>query len=34
MPFLSDETDKYTVIKGDVVIGESGYPGRAAIWNE
>jgi len=34
MPFLSEESDKYTVTKGDVVICEGGYPGRAAIWNE
>ena len=34
MPFLPTETDKYTAIKGDVLICEGGYPGRAAIWNE
>lgn len=33
MPFLPNETDKYTAIKGDVLICEGGYPGRAAIWN-
>lgn len=34
MPFLSEESAKYTVVKGDVVICEGGYPGRAAIWND
>jgi type I restriction enzyme S subunit len=34
MPFLPDEAAKYTAIKGDVLICEGGYPGRAAIWNE
>jgi type I restriction enzyme S subunit len=34
MPFLRAEAEKYTVIKGDVLICEGGYPGRAAIWNE
>ncbi|WP_421225639.1 restriction endonuclease subunit S [Aeromonas enteropelogenes] len=34
MPFLPEETEKYTAIKGDVLICEGGYPGRAAIWNE
>jgi type I restriction enzyme S subunit len=33
MPFLPQETAKYTAIKGDVLICEGGYPGRAAIWN-
>jgi|GEM_PF-961423 len=33
MRFLPDETSKYTVERGDVVICEGGYPGRAAIWN-
>lgn len=32
MRFLPEEKDRYTVIKGDVVICEGGYPGRAAIW--
>ena len=32
MPFLPVESDKYTAIKGDVLICEGGYPGRAAIW--
>jgi type I restriction enzyme S subunit len=34
MPFLPEETDKYTVTKGDVLICEGGYPGRCAIWEE
>jgi len=34
MRFLPDEAAKYTAIKGDVLICEGGYPGRAAIWNE
>lgn len=34
MPFLPEESTKYTAIKGDVLICEGGYPGRAAIWNE
>ena len=34
MPFLPEESGKYTAIKGDVLICEGGYPGRAAIWNE
>ncbi|MEW6513647.1 MAG: restriction endonuclease subunit S [Pseudomonadota bacterium] len=34
MPFLPTETGKYTAVKGDVLICEGGYPGRAAIWNE
>jgi type I restriction enzyme S subunit len=34
MPFLPTESEKYTAIKGDVLICEGGYPGRAAIWNE
>jgi type I restriction enzyme S subunit len=34
MPFLPTESDKYTAVKGDVLICEGGYPGRAAIWNE
>ena len=33
MPFLPSELHKYTVAKGDVVICEGGYPGRAAIWH-
>jgi type I restriction enzyme, S subunit len=34
MPFLETEKEKYTAVKGDVLICEGGYPGRAAIWNE
>jgi type I restriction enzyme, S subunit len=34
MPFLPSEENKYTAVKGDVLICEGGYPGRAAIWNE
>jgi type I restriction enzyme S subunit len=34
MPFLENEKEKYTAIKGDVLICEGGYPGRAAIWQE
>ena len=34
MPFLPTEAGKYTAIKGDVLICEGGYPGRAAIWDE
>lgn len=34
MPFLPNEAEKYTAVKGDVLICEGGYPGRAAIWNE
>lgn len=32
MPFQLQETEKYTAVKGDVLICEGGYPGRAAIW--
>ena len=34
MLFQPEEEAKYTAIKGDVLICEGGYPGRAAIWNE
>ena len=34
MPFLPGESVKYTASKGDVLICEGGYPGRAAIWTE
>jgi hypothetical protein len=34
MPFLPSEAEKYTAVKGDLLICEGGYPGRAAIWNE
>ncbi|MBI5757010.1 MAG: restriction endonuclease subunit S [Planctomycetales bacterium] len=34
MRFLDDEEPKFTATKGDVLICEGGYPGRAAIWDE
>jgi len=34
MRFLPDEADKYTAVKGDVLVCEGGYPGRAAIWDD
>lgn len=34
MRFLPEETEKYTAVRGDVLICEGGYPGRAAIWDE
>jgi type I restriction enzyme S subunit len=34
MRFLPGEGSRYTVAKGDLVICEGGYPGRAAIWND
>jgi type I restriction enzyme, S subunit len=34
MRFLPEETTRYTALKGDVLICEGGYPGRAAIWDE
>lgn len=34
MPFLPTEAEKYTAVKGDVLICEGGYPGRAAIWEK
>ena len=33
MPFLPEESARYSIAKGDVVICEGGYPGRAAIWD-
>jgi type I restriction enzyme, S subunit len=33
MPFLPEEAGKYTALKGDVLVCEGGYPGRAAIWD-
>src|SRR4051794_11431151 len=33
MRFLPEEEAKYTVAKGDLVVCEGGYPGRAAIWD-
>ena len=32
MRFLPEEAAKYTATKGDVLMCEGGYPGRAAIW--
>ena len=32
MRFLPEESVRYTAIRGDVLICEGGYPGRAAIW--
>jgi type I restriction enzyme, S subunit len=34
MPFEDHETQKYSVLKGDIVICEGGYPGQAAIWEK
>jgi type I restriction enzyme S subunit len=34
MRFLPEESTKYTAVKGDVLICEGGYPGRAAIWEQ
>lgn len=34
MRFLEEEAGKYTVVKGDVLVCEGGYPGRAATWDE
>ena len=34
MPFRPEETERYSAIKGDVLICEGGYPGRSAIWTE
>ena len=33
MRFLPEETARYTAVKGDVLVCEGGYPGRAAIWD-
>lgn len=33
MPFRADEVERCTAIKGDVLVCEGGYPGRAAVWN-
>jgi type I restriction enzyme, S subunit len=32
MRFEKNEIDRYSAIKGDLLICEGGYPGRAAIW--
>jgi type I restriction enzyme S subunit len=34
MRFLPEEAAKYTAVRGDVLICEGGYPGRAAIWEQ
>ncbi|MHB8956030.1 MAG: restriction endonuclease subunit S [Pirellulaceae bacterium] len=34
MRFLPEEVSKFTAVKGDVLICEGGYPGRAAIWEQ
>jgi type I restriction enzyme S subunit len=34
MRFLPDEAARYTATRGDVLICEGGYPGRAAIWDQ
>jgi len=34
MKFEADEVERYTARKGDVMICEGGYPGRAAIWDQ
>jgi type I restriction enzyme S subunit len=34
MRFQKEEQDRYSIIKGDLVICEGGYPGRAAIWDK
>jgi type I restriction enzyme S subunit len=34
MRFLPEESDRYTAIRGDVLVCEGGYPGRAAIWEQ
>lgn len=33
MRFREDEVEQYTARKGDLLICEGGYPGRAAIWD-
>ena len=32
MRFEDDETERYSAVKGDLLVCEGGYPGRAAIW--
>ena len=34
MRFVPEDALKYTAVKGDVLICEGGYPGRAAIWEQ
>lgn len=33
MRFLPEERDRYTARRGDVLVCEGGYPGRAAVWD-
>ena len=33
MPFKTEEKDRYSIRKGDLVICEGGEPGRCAIWD-
>lgn len=33
MPFEESENEKYSARRGDLLIVEGGYPGRAAIWD-
>ena len=34
MRFEESESDRFGILKGDLIICEGGEPGRAAIWNE
>jgi type I restriction enzyme S subunit len=34
MKIQKSELDKYSAIKGDLLVCEGGYPGRSAIWTE
>jgi type I restriction enzyme S subunit len=34
MRFTAEEHERYSVRRGDVLICEGGYPGRAAIWDD
>jgi type I restriction enzyme S subunit len=34
MRFQKEERERYSVVKGDLIICEGGYPGRAAIWDK
>ena len=33
MRFLETEEKRFSMVKGDLVVCEGGYPGRSAIWN-
>ena len=33
MPFKESEIDKYSVVKGDLLVCEGGDVGRSAVWN-